>query len=107
MSAPGDSFVLITPQLSHKLEQRLGAEGASEFMNWMQRTETRTPDVAELRADMAELRQEMQVGFAKLHEEVAHLETRFERRFGDLIKWSFVFWVGAVGAIAVLAGVLQ
>jgi hypothetical protein len=26
---------------------------------------------------------------------------------GDLIKWSFVFWVGAVGAIAALAGVLR
>jgi hypothetical protein len=26
---------------------------------------------------------------------------------GDLIKWSFVFWVGAVGAIAMLAGVLR
>src|ERR1044072_4231263 len=49
---------------------------------------------AELRADIAELRQEMRVGFAKTHEEMAHLEIRFERRFGDLIKWSFVFWVG-------------
>jgi len=41
----------------------------------------------------------MQVGFATL-------ETRFERRVGDLIKWSFVFWVGAVGAIAMLARAL-
>jgi len=40
----------------------------------------------------------MQVGFA-------HLEARFERRFGDLLKWSFVFWVGAVGAVAMLAQV--
>ncbi len=42
----------------------------------------------------------MQVGFARL-------ETRFERRVGDLIKWSFVFWVGAVGAIAMLARALR
>ena len=35
------------------------------------------------------------------------MDARFERRFGDLIKWSFVFWVGAVGAIAALAGVLR
>jgi hypothetical protein len=55
---------------------------------------------AELRADFAELRQELQVGFAAL-------ETRFERRFSDLIKWSFVFWVGAVGAIAMLARTLR
>ena len=55
---------------------------------------------AQLRADIAELRHEMQVGFATL-------ETRFERRVGDLIKWSFVFWVGAVGAIAMLARALR
>jgi hypothetical protein len=57
-------------------------------------------DFDQLRADIAELRQEMQVG-------VATLETRFERRFGDLIKWSFVFWVGAVAAIAMLARALR
>ena len=78
-------------------------------MNWMHEMDARERDVAkqgeltqlraELRADIAELRQEMQVGFAAL-------ETRFERRFGDLIKWSFVFWVGAVAAVAMLAGVL-
>jgi len=79
---------------------------------------------AELREDMlggfaradarhAELREDMLGGFArtdaKLAEAAEHraqLEARFERRFGDLIKWSFVFWVGAVGAIAMLAGAL-
>lgn len=65
---------------------------------------------AELRQEMqvssAKLRQEMQVGFAELRQEMAALEARFERRFSDLIKWSFVFWVGAVAAIAMLAGVL-
>ena len=75
-------------------------------MNWMHQVDARERDVAthgdfdQLRADIAELRQEMQVGFARL-------ETRFERRFGDLIKWSFVFWVGAVGAIAMLARALR
>ena len=34
------------------------------------------------------------------------LETPIERRSADLIKWPFVFWVGAVAAIAMLAGVL-
>ena len=75
-------------------------------MNWMHEMDARVSDVAtrgdltQLRADIGELRQEMQVGFARL-------ETRFERRFGDFIKWSFVFWVGAVGAIAMLARALR
>ena len=97
--------VPITPRLSQKLQQTLGGQEGAEFVNWMHQVDARERDVAthgdlaQLRADIAELRQEMQVGFARL-------ETRFERRFGDLIKWSFVFWVGAVAAIAMLARVL-
>jgi hypothetical protein len=44
----------------------------------------------------SEQQQEMRLGFS-------NLESRFERRFGDLIEWSFVFWCGAIGAIAMLA----
>jgi hypothetical protein len=42
----------------------------------------------------------MQLGFAKL-------EGLVERTKADLMKWSFVFWVRAVAAIAALAGVLR
>jgi hypothetical protein len=52
------------------------------------------------RADIPELRHEMQVGFARLE---ARLEAAIERSKADLMKWSFVFWVGAVLSIAVLA----
>ena len=51
------------------------------------------------RADIAELRHEMQVGFSRL-------ETAIERCKADLMKWSFVFWVGAVTSIAILAKLL-
>ena len=107
----------VTPRLSRKLHQALGEEAAEDLVNWMQRVDAQgaevatRADVAELRlatrADLAELRQEMKVGFAELRQEMAHLEARLERRIADLIKWSFVFWVGAVGAIAMLAGVLR
>jgi hypothetical protein len=53
--------------------------------------------IAELRAD---LRAEMHVGFAAVSKEIASAKS-------DLMKWSFAFWVGAVGAIAMLAGVLD
>ena len=46
------------------------------------------------------LRHDMELGFARL-------ETKIEQRSADLIKWSFVFWVGAVAAVALLAGVLK
>lgn len=115
----------ITPRLSRKLTKVLGEE-AEDLVTWMDRVETQHDEwreamradfaefrqhtdaaIAGLRQEIAGLRQEMQVGFATLRQEMALMEARFERRFSDLIKWSFVFWVGAVGAIALLAGVLH
>lgn len=55
---------------------------------------------ARLTAAVAELRPEMRVGFAELRQETSRVRA-------DLMKWMLVFWVGAVGAIAALAGVLR
>ena len=102
----------ITARLSRKLHQTLGDEAGEDLVTWMQQVDTQRIELRELNelnfarfdarlsSSIAELRQEMQAGFAQL-------EIRLERRIGDLIKWSFVFWVGAVGAIAALAGVLR
>lgn len=91
-------------------------------MTWMHGVEAQRAEVRELTdvsfpklearvaTTISELRQEMRLGFTtlagELRREMAELEARLERRIGDLIKWSFVFWVSAVGAIAALAGVL-
>jgi hypothetical protein len=122
----------ITPRLSRKLTKVLGEE-AKDLVTWMDRVETQhdewreamradfaewrqhtdaaiataRQDIADLRGEIGGLRQEMRVGFAALRQEMALMEARFERRFSDLIKWSFVFWVGAVGAIAMLARALR
>ena len=83
----------------------------------------------EMRADRQEWRREMRDDFAGFRREMRsdmqaleeRLNGRFERvdaRFGvleakigdvksDLMKWSFVFWCGAVAAVAALAGVLR
>jgi archaellum component FlaC len=45
--------------------------------------------------------------FEQVHRDVAALETRIAHRFTDLFRWSFVFWCGAVGAIALLAKALR
>ena len=83
----------ISAHLIHKLEQALGQEAADDLVSQL-------TDIQSLRADVAELRHEMQLGFARL-------ETKIEQTNATLLKWSFVFWVGAVGAIAALAGVLR
>jgi hypothetical protein len=45
-----------------------------------------------------------------LGKRISEVEVRLVREIGnvkaDLMKWSFLFWVGAVTAIALLAGVL-
>ena len=38
---------------------------------------------------------------------VGRLEAKIEHRTSELMKWSFLFWVGAVASIAALAGVLN
>jgi archaellum component FlaC len=45
--------------------------------------------------------------FEQAHRDFASLETRVADHFTDLFKWSFVFWCGAVGAIALLARALR
>ena len=90
--------------MSRKLQETLGVEAGEELVTWMS-------NVDDLRADVAELRHAMDVRFSGLESRMDRLEGRIEalieRRTADLLKWSFVFWVGAVGAIAALAGVLK
>ena len=53
----------------------------------------------EMTAGLSQLRQEMTAGFAALRQEMADL--RFE-----LLKWTFVFWVGQLFALAGFLAVL-
>ena len=87
----------ISAHLVRKLEEALGTEAAEDLVSQL-------TDIQSLRADVAELRHEMQLGFGRLD---TRIETIAERTTATLLKWSFVFWVGAVGAIAALAGVLR
>ena len=72
----------------------------------------------EMRADMqafeARLEVRLDARFTKIDERFERVDARFvslEAKVGDvksdLMKWSFVFWCGAVAAVAALAGVLR
>ena len=120
----------IPPRLAGRLNETLGPAAAGDFVTWLDETRA---EHAELRADMAELRQEIRASELRLEsnmdaklaglqaaiggqiaalatdlrKEIHVVDNKIERRFSDLILWSFVFWVGAVAAIAVLAGALK
>lgn len=94
----------IPAHIARKLREVLGAEAGDDLVTWMEDTST-------ARADLAELKHATETGFLRLEAQVAahaeQLTAKLERARADLITWSFVFWVGAVGAIAALAGVLR
>lgn len=45
--------------------------------------------------------------FDRLENRMVTLEVKLGDVKGDLMKWSFVFWCGAVASVAALAGVLR
>lgn len=98
-------------RLPSALRDALGADAADDL--GMIIDEMRA-ERAEMRADFADFRREMQAQFEAIDARFDRVDQRFltlETKLGDvkadLMKWSFVFWVGAVTAIAVLAGVLE
>jgi hypothetical protein len=119
----------ISPHLIRKLLEALGDEAPEDLVSQLEHGD-------QLRADVAELRHEMQLGFARVDARFAAFDEKFagiDQKFAaidqrldlkvdglrmeireqvagataKLLKWSFVFWVSAVGAIAGLAGVLR
>ncbi len=121
----------VTARLSHRLHDALGEDAGGDLVTWMQtvdagrtelrelneltvsRLESRIGEVRhELRADISELRAELRgsiaghreethSGIAELKVALAGVESKIDRRFAELLKWSFVFWCGMVAAVEV------
>ncbi|MFB3855519.1 MAG: LA_3696 family protein [Vicinamibacterales bacterium] len=62
--------------------------------------------LAAVRQEMAEglaaVRQEMAQGFAAIRQEMAAQRIELGDRIADLYKWSFLFWIGQLAAMAAL-----
>jgi len=126
--------VAVPPELASKLRESIGAEGAEVLVSWVHEMRIEAEQHrAAIHADFAEFRQEMRTEFAafrlemrsefaafrqetrdmvhasemRLTERIHTLDTRISEVQSNLMKWSFVFWCGAVAAIAALAGVLR
>ncbi|MEX2178216.1 MAG: hypothetical protein WD801_05870, partial [Gemmatimonadaceae bacterium] len=73
----------VPSHVARKLREVLGTEAGEGLVNWMD-------DTTAVRADVAELRHEMQVGFARIEAHVdrtrADLATEIERSKADLMK---------------------
>jgi len=105
--------------LSKKLRDAMGPDAGSDLVTWLQEMRAEHDEkLAAIHADFAEFRHEIasliQASELRLvdrihavDERIGRVEVRVADVKADLMKWSFVFWVSAVGAIAALAGVLR
>jgi hypothetical protein len=93
----------VPARLSRKLRDVLGTEAAEDMVRLMD-------ELSSQHDRTAEFRQEVLAVLQRLDDRIQGVEVRLTKEIGnmkaDLMKWSFLFWVGAVSAIAILAGVL-
>src|SRR3989442_13638067 len=98
----------IPPSLSRKLRENLGQDAGGDLVTWL---EEERQERVQLRTELAEFRQQMAAQMTamemRLGARIDRVELRVADVKSDLMKWSFVFWCGAVAAIATLAGVLR
>lgn len=94
--------------ISKNLRRKLGEDVGGDLVTWLE--EMRADHarlVAEIRASEERIASRMDERFARVDERLAGLQVAIADTKADLMKWMLVCWVGAVGAIAALAGVLR
>lgn len=108
----------VPARLTRKLRDVLGTEAAEDMMTLIEKLDSQRNDLAEFREQILAAVQSSERALidrihgveVRLTERIGKVESGLSERIGnvkaDLMKWSFLFWVGAVAAIAMLAGVL-
>lgn len=92
----------VTARLSRKFYEAFGDEIVNELVEWFNQLDTTYRSElrelnelnfarfdAKLEQRVAELRSEMEAGFAALRVEMASLKS-------DLVRWMFIFWTGTM-----------
>ena len=108
----------IAAKLSRTLYETFGDESAEAMIDWMQGIETHRSELRELNdlafsrfdarllehgdglrremhTEIAALRTEVHADIGTLRADIAGLRKEIGDRYGDLLKWSFTFWIGS------------
>jgi hypothetical protein len=95
----------IPARLSRLLHRTLGEQGADDLVNWMTKVESGRSELNEVMAAwrVATDAQFAAIGsrFDGIDRRLDAMDRRFDRldgRLDSLFRWSFVFWIGSVGA---------
>lgn len=116
----------IPARISKKIRGSMGEDAGGDLVTWLEEMRSEHAQslaamrtdfdrlVSRIEASEARLTQRMDDRFAKVDERFAKVDERLAGlqvaiadSKAELMKWMLVFWVGAVGAIAALAGVLR
>ena len=105
----------VPQRLNRSLQRALGAEAAEDLVNLLDGVELQRSELRafreSMRADFAEFRGELERQNAALRQEMTAalgaLGERIEGVKSELMKWSLMFWTGAVLAIAGLVVALR
>ena|SRR5579862_3329776 len=108
-------------EFTRKLTESVGKEAADQMVDWMHEREVDTSDLRnQVRADFAELRQEMHAGFARVDTKFDLVDARFaaiEARFASLektieaklaaatatqLKWSVAMWIATMAFLGAM-----
>ena len=97
---------------ARKLYEVLGPEAAESIVDWMTRSDD---NLSALRRQIAEFRQTVRADFAELRQEMngkfSALEVSLAQRHSDFMKWTLGFWaislITLIGAILGFAVVLR
>ena len=90
--------------MARKLRESLGQDAGGDFVTWL---EAEREDRMKVHEVLAAFRADMNAMELRLTARIDAVDVRLSEVKSDLMKWSFVFWCGAVAAIAALAGVLR
>ena len=110
-----------TPRsVSRKLREMLGAEAATTMVDWLDELDERRDtlrldlraDVAELRQEVAALRSDTRAEFAALREEIrvglASADAKAAQRNADFMKWMLGFWITSfIGIVATILAAVR
>lgn len=82
----------LTPNLQRRLRETLGVEAANDLVSLLALMDAN-------RGDVAELRHEMQLGFARIDARFEQQNTAFERALREQTRFFFVAWAVILAAL--------
>ena len=95
-------------QVSKKLREMLGEEAGDSMADWLEAQERHYEELRqEVRADIAELRHEMHVGFAETDAKIAALGERTAQQLTSAFKWAIGVWISSLAAVVGLMGLMR